>query len=114
MLHTTAANRRERRSVHIFGVLAMIASLTITAVGFPMQIVANYRRKSVEGISTTLVVSAMTTYTLWALYGWTKPDWFLVISQTPGCMIAGALLLQIRYYSRKANRERGTSERGTS
>ncbi len=85
----------------VIGILAAIASLTVVLLGFPAQIVKNYRRKSCEGLAPSLVYSVCVTYTLWGLYGWIKPDWFLAISQTPGCVLAFILLFQLLYYNRK-------------
>ena len=88
----------------IFGILATIASLTIV-LGLLAQIVKNYQWKSCEGLSTHLVYSACISYTLWALYGWTKPDWHLVVSQTPGCILAFVLLFQLFSYKRRQTNE---------
>lgn len=86
------------------GIIATIASLTIIALGFPAQIIKNYRRKSCDGIAPPLIYSACCSYTLWSIYGWTKPDWFLVVSQTPGCLLIYTLLFQLVYYRRRAPR----------
>jgi len=84
----------------IIGTLAVIASLTIAMVGLPQQIYKNYQRKSCEGLAPFLIYSACCAYTLWGIYGWTKPDYFLVISQTPGSVLTFVLIFQIFYYGR--------------
>lgn len=86
--------------MNILGTLAMISSLVMVIVGFPSQIIKNYQRKSCEGVAPNLIYSACSGYTLWTLYGWAKPDWFLAISQTPGCVLSFILLFQIFYYGR--------------
>ena len=88
-------------SMSIIGILAAIASLTIIVLGIPAQIIKNYRRKSCDGLDPLLIYSACVAYTLWSLYGWTKPDWFLVVSQTPGCVLAFIILFQFFYYRKK-------------
>lgn len=88
----------------IIGILATIASLTIVLLGLPAQIVKNYRRKSCDGLAPSLVYSACFSYTLWSLYGWTKPDWFLAIAQTPGCVLALVLLFQLLIYGKKGGK----------
>ena len=88
----------------VIGILATIASLTIIVLGLPAQIVKNYRRKNCDGIAPPLIYSACCTYTLWSVYGWTKPDWFLVISQTPGCVLAFVLLFQLLVYGKKGGK----------
>ncbi|OGN23651.1 MAG: hypothetical protein A3A13_01715 [Candidatus Yanofskybacteria bacterium RIFCSPLOWO2_01_FULL_43_22] len=85
------------------GILAMIASLTIVVLGLPAQIIKNHRDpKNCEGIDYRLVLSVGIAYLFWSLYGWTKPDWFLIISQTPGCVLSSILIFQmIRYRTRR-------------
>lgn len=84
-----------------FGILAAVASLTIVMVGLPAQIIKNYWRKNCDGIAPSLIYSACCTYTLWSVYGWTRPDWFLIVSQTPGCIFAFILLFQLFHYRKK-------------
>ncbi len=89
----------------VIGVTATISSLTIIALGLPAQIIKNYRRKSCSGLAPSLVFSACCSYTLWTLYGWTKPDWFLVVAQTPGCALAFILLFQLFRYRKRREQE---------
>lgn len=85
----------------IIGVLAATASLAIILLGLPAQIIRNYREKTCEGVVPSLVYSITVAYILWAIYGWVKPDWFLVVSQTPGCILSLFLLFQMFYYRKK-------------
>ena len=85
----------------VFGISAAIASLVVILLGLPAQIYRNYRRKSCDGLDQLLVYSVCITYTLWSLYGWTKPDWFIAVSQTPGCVLAFILLFQLFHYRGK-------------
>ena len=87
----------------ILGTLATVASLTIIMIGLPAQIVRNYRRKHCD-ISPSLVFSAVCSYTLWSLYGWTKPDWYLATALTPGSLLAIVLLVQLIYYGQEESR----------
>ena len=89
----------------VIGVLATIASLMIVVLGLPAQIIQNYRRKSCDGLAPSLIYAACCTYTLWSVYGWTKPDWFLAISQTPGCVLAFVLLVQLIIYRKKGGKD---------
>ncbi|OQB06403.1 MAG: MtN3/saliva family protein [bacterium ADurb.Bin212] len=82
----------------VIGILATVASLMIVLLGLPAQIINNYRRKSCEGLAPQLVYAAVCTYTLWAIYGWTKPDLFLATAQTPGCILSLVLLYQLVKY----------------
>ncbi len=94
----------------VIGILATIASLTIIVLGLPAQIIKNYQRKSCDGIAPSLIYSSCFTYALWSIYGWTKPDWFLVIAQTPGLILILIILFQLIYYRKK--RIRSITRRG--
>ena len=89
---------------NIIGSIATIASLTVVFIGLPAQIFKNYKMKNTEGLADSLVYAACFTYTLWSLYGWTKPDLFIIIAQTPGTILAFILLFQVFYYKRKGGR----------
>ena len=85
----------------IIGLLATLSSLTIIVFGLPSQIISNYNNKKCNGLSPFLIYSMCSTYTLWCLYGWTKPDYFLAISQTPGCILGFVILFQYFYYEKR-------------
>lgn len=87
--------------MEVVGLSAMIASLAIVFAGLPSQIYKNWKFKSTKGLSTGLIVAAVFTYTLWAIYGWMKPDYFLAIAQTPGSVMAIIIVIQIIYYRRR-------------
>ena len=93
------------------GVIATTASLVLL-LGFVSQIMKNYRRKSCEGLSTNLIYSACIAYTLWGVYGITKPDIYLILSQIPGAILSFILLFQLFYYKKK--RIKGFKERNVS
>jgi uncharacterized protein with PQ loop repeat len=88
----------------VIGLLAIIASLAIIVLSLPFQIYKNYVRKSCEGITPSFIYSSSLIYALWSLYGWTKPDWYLVIAQTPGLILILIILFQLIYYKRKRRR----------
>jgi len=85
----------------IFGIAASIASLLLVLIGFPAQIVRNYRRKSCEGLDPTLYWFALVTYTCWGLYGWTKPDIYMKLAQTPGAILTATIIIQFYYYKKR-------------
>lgn len=82
----------------VIGFLATISSLAIACLGLPAQIWLNWRRHSTQGLSSPLIFAILFTYSLWTLYGWTKPDYFIAIAQTPGCLLSIILIGQIIYY----------------
>lgn len=87
---------------NLFGILATIASLSITFIGFPQQIYKNYKCKNVEGIAPFLIYSAVLTYFLWTVYAWIKPDLFLGITQTSGLVFSSILLAQLFIYQKQS------------
>ncbi|MFA6095511.1 MAG: PQ-loop repeat-containing protein [Candidatus Paceibacterota bacterium] len=88
---------------HLFGFLASLMSLVIACIGFPAQIVKNYRRKSCEGLSLLLVWPAFAGYTLWTIYGLLKSDWFLFVPQGLGIIFSGILVIQVFAYRKEGH-----------
>lgn len=82
------------------GLLASIAALSTSFWGLPAQIVKNFKNKSSEGLSPSLIISSTISYGLWSAYGWTKEpmDWFIIASQTPGSVLFLVLLFQLYFY----------------
>jgi uncharacterized protein with PQ loop repeat len=90
----------------ILGLLATAVSLSVVIFGLTTQAWKNYKRKSCEGLSFTLMLITLLAYSVWAAYGFSKPDWFLVASQTPGAILALVIVWQCLYYdhlSKKKN-----------
>jgi len=83
---------------HLFGRLAMSASLLVVFIGFPHQIWQNFVTKSAKGLSFLIIISACVVYPLWAIYGALKFDWYLIVPQTTGTILAYVLLAQKIYY----------------
>lgn len=88
----------------VFGTLAMIASLVIIVWGLPQQVYLNYKRKSCGGLSPQLVYSTAIIYLFWTLYGWTVPNWYLIIPDTPGLIICLILVYQLYCYGDRQKR----------
>jgi uncharacterized protein with PQ loop repeat len=82
----------------LLGYIAASTSLLMIVLGLPRQILTNYRRQSCEGLDFVLVVSAFATYFVWALYGWFKPDKFLLCSQLPGVVLTLVIMIQFAIY----------------
>jgi uncharacterized protein with PQ loop repeat len=90
----------------LLGLTAAISSLTSIFVGITLQIIKNYRRKTCEGLSLTLMVSAFLAYSLWAAYGFAKRDAFLEWSQTPGSLLVFIALIQFKIYGKNRSAPR--------
>jgi len=100
----------------ILGVLAMMVSLSVVFFGLTTQAWKNYRRKTCEGLSLTLMLITLLAYTTWSAYGISKPDWFLVSSQIPGAILALIIVCQCLFYDylparRRKRRDRCENER---
>jgi MtN3 and saliva related transmembrane protein len=85
----------------IVGVLTTILSVVIKVVGFPDQMVKNFKRKSTEGVSTTFYVLSVITYIVWTIYGILRNDIVVVISQALGIITTGIIVYQIIIYRKK-------------
>jgi MtN3 and saliva related transmembrane protein len=84
----------------IVGILTTILSVVIKIVGFPDQMVKNFKRKSTEGVSTTFYVLSVITYVVWTLYGLLRNDWVVILSQGLGIITTGIIVYQIIIYRR--------------
>ena len=85
----------------IVGVLTTILSVVIKVVGFPDQMIKNFKRKSTEGVSTAFYVLSVITYIVWTLYGILRSDFVVVISQALGIVTTGIIVYQIFIYRKK-------------
>ncbi len=87
----------------IVGSIAMLTSLVIIFIGFPAQIRRNCYLKSCKGIAPSLVYSSVLVYTVWAIYGWVKWDWFIILADTPGGILSFILVFQLFHYKDNDN-----------
>ncbi len=83
-----------------FGFLAAGAAIVYLSFGIPLQILKNYRNKSVKGISLPFVIFMCVSLTLWIAYAWTKDpvDWFILVSNLPGFVFSMILISQFYIY----------------
>ena len=84
--------------MHIFGLLATITNVFCILVGLVSQIRENRRRQSCEGLSKTFYVTLFLVYLFWSLHGWQIGDAYLVVAQSPGCVVSAFLLRQFYVY----------------
>jgi len=82
----------------ILGVLAALVSLSVVIFGLTSQIVKNHKRKTCEGLSMNLMWVTLLAYSTWAVYGFSKPDWYLVASQLPGAIAVLVIICQYLKY----------------
>ncbi len=82
------------------GWVAMIVSVSYTCLGLPMQARKNYVNKSTAGLSGIMVIMLVLVFSSWIFYASVKspPDWYIIVSNSPGLICAIVLLYQFRIY----------------
>ena len=94
--------------VIIIGIITSSFSLIRLFIAFPAQIKQNQKLQNCEGLASSMVYMTFAGYVLWALYGWAKLDWPLIISSGLGTILSGIIVFQFIYYSRKTQGTRRT------
>ena len=82
----------------LVGKLAFSSSIALILFGLVAQIRKNYKLKDCQGLSFMMLFLSLICFSLWAWYGWVKPDNNLKFSQTPGAVLSLVLVLQWIYY----------------
>jgi uncharacterized protein with PQ loop repeat len=85
----------------IIGFLTALLSILVKVVGFPDQIKKNYKRKSTEGVSTSVYILSFITYLLWTTHGIIQKDWVVILGQGLGIITTGIIVYQIILYRKK-------------
>ena len=84
------------------GIAATTAMLVYTMLGLPAQLLRLRRAGSAEGVSALTFGLSFLAFALFTAYGALKPDLFIVLSNAPGTLLAGLILLQIWAHRRAA------------
>ncbi|MFH1762480.1 MAG: SemiSWEET family transporter, partial [bacterium] len=94
---------KEKNMAEKLGFAAMTVTILYTCFGLPTQFVKNCKRKSTEGVSFFLIFISACGLLLWSIYAYIKipRDWYIIISNFPGFIIACAVLYQFRLYGKK-------------
>ena len=82
----------------IIAILTLTFGILVKIIGFPDQIIKNYKRKSTEGLSTKFIILSVIVYLLWTIHGFLQKDWVLFFGQGLGIITTGIILIQIIYY----------------
>jgi uncharacterized protein with PQ loop repeat len=80
------------------GLGVIISSLILFAIGLPVQIYKNFRRKSVEGLSLPLFLLYFSAYVVWLWYGLRIGELPIIIPNTLAAPLALILLSQFIIY----------------
>ena len=85
----------------IVGFLTLVVGILVKIIGLPDQIKKNYNRKSTEGLSTTFMILALISYSLWTLHGILRKDIVLIVGQGLGIFTTSIIVWQIFKYRKK-------------
>jgi uncharacterized protein with PQ loop repeat len=99
-------------AVDTVGTVACVITTIYTSLGLPVQVHKNYTQKSVSGLSLPMMVMSFCTFNSWVLYGAIKPipDWYVIISNGPGVLFIGVVLVQFFLY--RNNKAAGSQKTG--
>lgn len=85
----------------VVGFLTLVVGILVKVIGLPDQIRKNYNRKSTEGLSTTFMILALLSYSLWTLHGILRNDIVLIVGQGLGIFTTSIIIWQIFKYRKK-------------
>lgn len=78
--------------------MAIIMSLVLFCMGWPVQIYKNAKRKSVEGLSLPLFILSLLASVVWLWYGIRTHIPLLIIPNIPGVFFGIILITQFMLY----------------
>jgi uncharacterized protein with PQ loop repeat len=86
--------------VDIIGWIATIVTIAYTSYGLPVQFYKNYKKKSTEGLSPSMIVMMFLTFLSWVIYAAMKspPDFYIMVCNFIGAVWAFIILIQIWIY----------------
>ncbi len=76
-------------------IAAFIFTVIFVFVGIVSQIIMNYQRGSVEGLSPFFFILSFCVWFLWSLFGFLEKKWFLFFAQGLGGVLTLIILMQI-------------------
>ena len=78
------------------GTAAAVTMIVYTCLGLPMQVLANARRRSTQGLSLPTFALSCLGFLLFTLYAFARDpiDWYLVAANVPGTLLSATILLQ--------------------
>ena len=79
-------------------ILTVVLSLAVTGLGLTSQVMKNYARKSVEGLSFFYFSLLAISYTFWSAYGLLQRDVVLIIPMTLGMIMSWIVAFQFVLY----------------
>jgi uncharacterized protein with PQ loop repeat len=92
--------------VDIMGWIATIVTISYTGYGLPVQLFKNYKKKSTEGLSLSMIMMMFLTFLSWVIYAAMKlpPDPYIMICNSIGALGAFLMLIQFWIYRKPQDR----------
>lgn len=87
--------------IFVIGILTALFGLLTKIVGFPDQIRQNYKRRSVEGVSSISILLLFLSYTFLTIHGLILSDWAVYSGSSLGIITTGIILWQMFVYRQK-------------
>lgn len=81
-------------------ILTVILSLIVTGLGLTSQVIKNYLRKSMEGLSFFYFFILAVSYSFWSIYGFSQRDLVLIIPMTLGTIVSWVVVVQFFVYKK--------------
>jgi uncharacterized protein with PQ loop repeat len=92
--------------VDIMGWIATIITIAYTSYGLPVQFFRNYKKKSTEGLSLSMIIMMFLTFLSWVIYAAMKspPDRYIMVCNFIGAVGAFIILIQFWIYREPRNK----------
>jgi uncharacterized protein with PQ loop repeat len=86
--------------VNIMGWIATIVTITYTSYGLPVQFFKNYKKKSTQGLSLSMIIMMFMTFLSWVIYAAMKspPDYYIMVCNFIGAVGVLCILIQFWLY----------------
>ena len=86
--------------VDVMGWIATIVTITYTSYGLPVQFYKNYKKKSTEGLSLSMIIMMFMTFLSWVIYAAMKspPDYYIMVCNFIGAVGVFFILIQFWLY----------------
>jgi uncharacterized protein with PQ loop repeat len=82
----------------VLGIIGIGINWALFLIGFPHQIIKNYRRKSTEGLSRATYIMWFAAFLLNELYAIAISNVVLILGSLPAVFFLGTILVQMAYY----------------
>jgi uncharacterized protein with PQ loop repeat len=84
--------------VDVMGWIATIVTITYTSYGLPVQFYKNYKKKSTEGLSLSMIIMMFMTFLSWVICAAMKspPDYYIMVCNSIGAV--GVFFIMIQFW----------------